>query len=121
MVLNVRLDGDLAVLSNFGRMMNDPRYVDAAADVRELLDRGVRNFVIELAGIRETGKSLLAILMTITRDVRKAGGEVVIAHPSREIEGHLAMMQMEDYWDVFPTVVDAAEFFGRPRLSRRKG
>lgn len=121
MVLNIRVDGDVAILSNLGRMMNDPRYVDASGDVRELLDRGIRSFVIELAGIRETGKALLGVLMTITRDVRKAGGEVVLSHPSREIEEHLAMMQMDDFWDVFPTVSAAIEFFDRPGLNQREG
>ncbi|HKM54456.1 MAG TPA: anti-sigma factor antagonist, partial [Isosphaeraceae bacterium] len=81
MALNVRLDGDIAILSNFARLMNDPAYVDAARDVRELLDQGIRNFILELAGVREIGDSFLGLLMTITREIRRAGGEAVIAHP----------------------------------------
>ena len=40
MAVNIRLDGDIAILSNFARLMNDPRYVDASRDVQEMLDQG---------------------------------------------------------------------------------
>ncbi len=113
MAMNIRLDGSVAILSNFARLMNDPRYVDAARDVRELLDQGIRNFVIELAGVKETGSSFLGVLMTITREIRSARGEAVLAHPSRDVEKYLAMMQMDDYWDVFGTVDEAKGFFAQ--------
>ena len=113
MAMNIRVDGNVAILSNFARLMNDPRYVDAARDVREMLDQGIRNYVIELAGVKETGSSFLGVLMTITREIRGAGGEAVLAHPSRDVEKLLAMMQMDDYWDVFGTVDEAKGFFQR--------
>ena len=113
MALNIRLDGNVAILSNFARLMNDPRYVDAARDVQELLDQGVRNFVIELAGVKETGSSFLGVLMTITRAIRAAKGEAVLAHISRDVEQYLAKMQLDDYWDVFRTVEEARTFLQR--------
>lgn len=111
MGLNVRLDGDVAILSNFARLMNDPRYVDAASEVRRLLDDGVRSFVMELAGVREAGDSILGVLMTITRTIRGGKGEVVLAHCSREVEECIGMMRLDDYWDMFATVDEAVRFF----------
>jgi anti-anti-sigma factor len=113
MGLNMRMDGEVAILSNFSRLMNDPRYVDAARDVQAMLDQGVRSYIIELAGVRETGDSFLGVLMTITRDIRRDGGEVVLAHCSREVENCIALMQLDDYWDVFATVDEARRFFDR--------
>ena len=113
MAMNIRLDGSVAILSNFARLMNDPRYVDAARDVREMLDQGIRNYVIELAGVKETGCSFLGVLMTITRRIRSVGGEAVLAHPSRDVEKYLAMMKMDDYWDIFGTVDEAKGFLQR--------
>ena len=49
--------------------------------------------------------------MTITREIRAAKGEAVLAHPSRDVEKYLAMMQLDDYWDVFGTVEEAKGFF----------
>jgi anti-sigma B factor antagonist len=113
MALNIRVDGSVAILSNFARLMNDPRYVDAARDVHDLLDQGIRKYVIELAGVKETGSSFLGVLMTITREIRSAKGEAVLAHPSRDVEKYLAMMQMDDYWDVFATVDEGIRFLRR--------
>ncbi len=58
MALNIRVDGDIVILSNFARLMNDPRYVDASRDVHDLLAQGFKNYIIELAGIKETGVQL---------------------------------------------------------------
>ena len=113
MALNIRFDGDVAILSNFARLMNDPRYVDAARDVQDLLDQGYRQYIIELTGVRETGPSFLGVLMTISREIRSQKGDVVLAHPSRDVEKYLVMMQMDEYWDIFGTVEEAAEFFNR--------
>ena len=117
MPLNVRFDGDVVILSNFARLMNDPRYVDASRDLGDLLEGGSRQFVIDLTGVRETGASFLGLLMTLTRRIRQQRGEVVLAHPSREMEAFLlGEMQMEEYWDILPSVQEAVEFYQpRPR------
>jgi anti-sigma B factor antagonist len=113
MALNIRFDGPIAILSNFARLMNDPRYVDAARDVEELLDQGHHNFILELAGVRETGSSFLGVLVTITREIRQRGGEAVLARPSKDVEKYLTMMQMDEYWDIFGSVEEAGKFFNR--------
>ena|SRR5436190_129013 len=113
MPINIRFDGDVVVLSNFARLMNDPRYVDASRDLRDLLDQGCQNFIMDLSGVRETGSSFLGLLMTLTRQIRQHRCEVVLANLSREMKEFLSEMQMEDYWDVFPSVQDANRFFHR--------
>jgi ABC-type transporter Mla MlaB component len=94
MAMNIRVEGNVAILSNFARLMNDPRYVDAARDVHDMLDQGMRNYVLELAGVKETGSSFLGVLMTITREIRRAGGEAELAHLSRDVEKYLALFRV---------------------------
>src|SRR5205807_7448685 len=86
MPINIRFDGDVVVLSNFARLMNDPRYVDASRDLRDLLDQGRWDFVLDLGGVRETGSSFLGVLMTLTRQIRQHRGEAILAHLSREMD-----------------------------------
>ena len=105
--LNTRLDGDVVILSDFGGLLNDPRHFDAGRDVRGLLDEGVRNFVLELAGVREMGTTALGLLVTITRQVRQAGGDVALARPGRVILRYLDELRMDDYWDVAGSVEEA--------------
>jgi len=111
MPLNMRIDGDVVILSNFGRLLNDPRHFDAGRDVREMLERGYQKFILELGGMREMGATAIGLLTTLTRQIRKEGGEAVLAHLSPSTEKYIEMMRMDAYWEVFDDVEDAEEFF----------
>ncbi|MDX2039087.1 MAG: anti-sigma factor antagonist [Isosphaeraceae bacterium] len=118
MPLNVNFIDDVAVLSNIARSMNDPRYVDAGREVGEVVDQGCKRFVIELRSVRETGSPLLGVLMTMTREIRRQGGEVVLGDVSKSVKAFLTEMRMDDYWDLFDSVQEAVESF-RPRSATR--
>jgi anti-sigma B factor antagonist len=111
MPLNIRVDRDIAIMSNFGRLMNDPRYVDATHDAGDLLEKGIKKFILDLGGVRESGSSFLALLLTMTRRIRQRGGEAVLAHAAPNVERVLHDMRMDDYWDIFKSVEEADRFF----------
>jgi anti-sigma B factor antagonist len=113
MSLNIRVDGDIVILSNFGRLMNDPRYVDASRDTSDLLERGFKTFILDLGGFRETGSSFLGLLMTMTRRIKQHGGEAALAHLAPATERFINEMRMDDYWDIFKSVEEASQFFKR--------
>jgi anti-sigma B factor antagonist len=107
MPLNVRFDGPVAILSNIARLMNDPRHFDAGREVEALLADGYRSFVIELREVGTIGPAGLGLLTTLTRMVRKEGGEVVLAGLRRGLEAYLEEMRMDTYWDVCTNVEEA--------------
>src|SRR5262249_3912816 len=109
MPINIRDDGDVTVLSNFGRLLNDPRHFDAGRDVRGLLDEGRRKFVLDRGTLREVGATALGLLTTLTRQIRQAGGEAVLANVSRSAGRFLDEMRMDAYWDVFDSVEEARD------------
>ncbi len=111
MPLNIEVDSDIVILSNFGRLMNDPRYVDASRDVMEILDQGCKKFILDLSGMRETGSGFLGLLMTITRRIRRHDAEAVLACLNPHMEKFIDMMKMDDYWDIFKTLAEAKAFF----------
>jgi anti-sigma B factor antagonist len=111
MPVNVRVDKSVVVLSNFGRLMNDPKHFEAGRIVQDLLDQGHREFVLELRGINELGPGGLGLLVTITRLVRRHDGEVVLAGPSRGMARLIDEMQLDAYWEVFGSVEEAEESF----------
>jgi anti-sigma B factor antagonist len=111
MVVHTRFVDDVAVLSNFAGLLNDPRHFDASRDVDEMLDEGYRKFVFELAGMHALGHSALGLLVTLTRQIRQAGGEAVLARLSKDTRQTLADMQLEEHWDVFPNVDEATRAF----------
>jgi anti-sigma B factor antagonist len=110
MPLHVRIDRDLVILSNFGRLMSDPRYVDAVEEVHRLIDQGYDQFVLEVADVRETGRSVLGVLMTIMRALERRGASAVLARPSRELARFLAQMRLDDYWEIFDSLEEARSF-----------
>jgi anti-anti-sigma regulatory factor len=116
MSVNVRFSGNVAILSNFGRLMNDPRHFDASRDVRELLDQGYHRFVLEVGTVRETGSSILGLLMTLTRLIRNGGGEAVLANVTPPMEKYLDTMQMDAYWDIFDDAGEAIGFLEQRRF-----
>jgi anti-anti-sigma regulatory factor len=113
MPLNIQVDNDIVILSNFGRLMNDPRYVDASRDTRDLLDQGFTKFILDLSGVRETGPSFLGLLTTLTRQIRQNKGEAALAHLSQKMQEFIDEMRMDDYWDIFTSVDEARRFFDR--------
>jgi len=116
MAINVRFAGEVAVLSNFARLMNDPRHFDAGRDVRELIDGGCRRFVLEMGNVRETGATVLGLMMTLTRQIHAARGEVVLANVEKAMEKYLDEMRMDDYWDVFDDAEEASAFLAGRRV-----
>ncbi len=111
MPLNIRVDGDIVILGNFGRLMNDPRYIDASRDTSDLLEKGFTKFILDLSGFRETGSSFLGLLMTMTRRIRQHDAEAVLARVAPDTEKFIDEMKMDDYWDIFKTVEEASRFF----------
>ncbi|MFO0892918.1 MAG: STAS domain-containing protein [Isosphaeraceae bacterium] len=111
MGMNVRFEGDLTVLSNFGRLMDDPRYVDAGRDVRALLDEGHRRFVIDLDSLRGLSETSLGLLTTVTRLIRQREAEVVMIRVHRDVLRYLDDMRMDDYWEILDNLDQAREYF----------
>ncbi len=111
MPININYHGEVVILSNFARLMNDPRHVDAARDVRELLEEGRREFVLDLNNLREIGDAGLGLLTTLTRLIRKDEGEVVLANVRKEMIHFLDEMRMDAYWEIFDTEQEALDYF----------
>ena len=109
MPLNVRVIDDVVVLSNFGRLMNDPRHFDATRDVQNLTDQGYRKYVLELRGVGALGASGVGLLVTLTRLVRKVDGEAVLAAVHPAMEKRLDELRLDSFWDIYPSVETATE------------
>ncbi|SIO36173.1 anti-anti-sigma factor [Singulisphaera sp. GP187] len=113
MPLNIRTEGDLAILSHFGQLLNDPKHFDASLDLKELLEQGYRHVVLDLRGVREMGATSIGLLTTLTRLVRQQGGEVVLANANHGTKDFIEMMRMDAYWDLFDSLEEAKSFYRR--------
>jgi anti-anti-sigma regulatory factor len=64
----------------------------------------------------ELGDSGLGLLLTLSRMIRKHGGDVVLAAPGPGIRRTLDEMMLDDYWETFDDVGTAKAWF--PNLNR---
>jgi anti-sigma B factor antagonist len=113
MPINVRVDGDVVILSNFARLLDDPRHFDAQHDVRDCLEEGHRSFVLDLTGLRDPGSSALGLLTTLTRLIRNRDGDAVVANLSPAAEKYFEDMRMDTYWEIFASTDEALAYFRR--------
>ena len=58
---------------------------------------------------------MLGLLTTLTRKIRQADGEAVLANVARPMAKFLDEMRMDAYWDVFDDAEEAVEFLGKRR------
>ena len=111
MPINVHYEGDVLILSNFARLMNDPRHFDASKDVRALLEEGHQKFVFDLSNLREIGDTGLGLLTTLTRLIRRYEGDAVLSNVRKEAMHYLDEMRMDAYWEIFEGDSEAAAYF----------
>jgi anti-anti-sigma regulatory factor len=121
MGLHIRIEGRLVVLSNVGNLLNDPAHTDAAFQIRDLLEQGYRAFILELNDLHEIGKVLPGLLVTWTRQIRQAKGEIVLVSRADRFQKYLEGMRLDDYWDTFRTVPEAAAFLAPPSSDPARG
>ena len=114
MPINIRFDGEVVILSNFGRLLNDPRHFDASRDVRAVLEQGHRKFVLDLIGLRDIGSAGLGLLTTLTRLIRQHDGDAVLADLGPATRTFLDEMRMDSYWEMFEDVAQARAYYDVP-------
>jgi anti-anti-sigma regulatory factor len=111
MHLDIMIQGDVVILSNFRRLLDNPSCADTGRDIQELLEPGHQKFILDLGGVGETRSSFLGLLLSISQRIQWRGGEVVMAGLSGQMEEFLARMQMDNFWNVFPSIKDAVQSF----------
>jgi anti-anti-sigma factor len=77
-------------------------------EVEELLARGARQLVIDMRQVRFVSSNGVSALLGAHVRMRKQGGSVALAHPTREIRETLQLLGLSDRLPV----IDGAEAFG---------
>jgi anti-anti-sigma factor len=113
MPIDYRMDGDIVIIGNVSGVITDVSTFDAARDLDALLDLGHRRLVLELSGVGTLGPTGLGLLMTLVRQIRRRGGEVVFSRVGRSTQRVFEEMQLDAHVDLFRTTPEALGFFRR--------
>ncbi|MBI3195703.1 MAG: STAS domain-containing protein [Ignavibacteriae bacterium] len=89
---------------------------DAAAlkdKVHELIEKKLKNFVLDLKAVKNMNSSGLGMLMASHATIRNAGGHLKIAGASKKIENLLVITRLTNVFELYPTVKKAVESFSK--------
>jgi anti-sigma B factor antagonist len=99
--------GNVTVLAVEGNLMGGPDAAAMNTRIRELIDAGVRNVVLDLAKLQFMNSSGLSLLIGGASAMKNAGGALKLASASEKISALIKITRLEGIFESHPTV-DAA-------------
>ena len=94
-----------------GKMMGGPDNAKFHDAVKAYLDQGKKNFVVDLGNVDWMNSPGLGILITAFTSVKNAGGELVIARPTKKVKSLFVITQLEKIFKTFDELDEALEGF----------
>lgn len=104
MKLAPRKHGDVLVLSLEGTLVGEPDASEVRAGIYELLDRGARNIVLDLAGLKFINSMGLGVLIASLTSMRKRGGDMCLAGLNKKVKGVFVMTKLVKIVRIYDTV-----------------
>jgi anti-sigma B factor antagonist len=94
-----------------GKMMGGPDTVKFHEAVKGYLEQGKKNFVVDLGNVDWMNSPGLGVLITAYTSVRNAGGDLVLARPSKKVKSLFVITQMERIFKTFDELDAAVSSF----------
>jgi anti-sigma B factor antagonist len=73
---------------------------DLRAKMREIVDEGVRDLVIDLSDVRMVDSSGIGLLISAYNSLRKVGGRLAVIHASADLLELFQTMRMHQHFSV---------------------
>ena len=111
MKVESRQQGDVTILTGIGEL-DAFRLPRLGEKIDEHLGDGRHNLVFNLRLLESIDSSSFGYLVDAKKRCEKAGGNLVLAQPSKFVEKTLGILGLSDYFEVFETEAAAAGAFG---------
>lgn len=111
MGFNLNEKYNCVVLEFKGDVMGGPDAVALNDKLHELIDEGKKNIVVDLGGVKFMNSSGLGMLIGALTTMRKAGGDLRLAHASEKIESLLIVTKLVTVFKNFKTLDEAVSSY----------
>ena len=111
MKLNQIDKGNVTVIELQGKLMGGPDAVELRETLHTLVDKNVKNFVLDLKGVDWINSSGLGILISGLTTVRNNGGDLCLAQPGEKIKNILTITKLSSVFNSFDVLDDAVASF----------
>lgn len=105
--------GDVTVLTLAAVKMNDALGLTLHPQVKALLAKNRNKIVIDLGKVKWFGSTSLGALLASYTSVKEAGGDLVVARPSRKIHSVFIYTQIIRVLNYFDTIEEAVHSFSK--------
>lgn len=109
--VTVRENGSVRTLEITGDLKGDDEIRPLKAALDREVERGARDFVIDLSEVRLVNSLGIGILVACLTSVRKRGGDIRLAGASRRVIRALDHCRLLDVVDHFDTAAEACDSF----------
>ncbi len=111
MKLNQTNQGNVTVIELEGKLMGGPDAVELHETLHGLVEKDVKNFVLDLKGVDWINSSGLGILISGLTTVRNNGGDLCLAQPGDKIKNILNITKLSSVFNSFDELEEAVESF----------
>jgi anti-sigma B factor antagonist len=109
--VKTRMEGDVAVISVSGKLMGGPESDALRNEVKNLIDDGNKNFVVNLKGVPWINSTGLGALMAVYTSIQRSEGVLRLCHVSDRIQSLFMITKLLTIFDTYPTENEAIESF----------
>ena len=111
MKITQKIQGDILVLSIEGNLIGEPDASELRGVIYNLLGKGARKVVVDLAGLKVINSMGLGVLIASLTSMRKRGGDMSFARLNDKVEGVFLITQLVKVVRIYDTVGRAVKGF----------
>lgn len=111
MKVKTQMQGDVAVVHVSGKLMGGPESEHLRAEVKKLIDEGVKKFVINLKGVPWINSTGLGALMSVYTSVQRSEGSLKLCHVSDRIQSLFMITKLLTIFDTHHSEEEAVAAF----------
>jgi anti-sigma B factor antagonist len=107
----------IAVVRPAGRMMGPPETTRLHKRVKSHIEKGVPRVVIDLGNVDWLNSKGIGALVSSLMSCRNAGGEMVVARPSKRVKSIFMVSQLVKLFDSYATLKEAKSALSTMQLT----
>jgi len=112
MKLKQNPQGEVMVLELSGKIMGGPDHEKFKEEVKQVIDTGFTNVVLDLSGVPWINSTGLGILISGYHSIKAAEGAMKICSVKERVLSIFYISQLENIFEVFETREEAVTSFG---------
>ncbi|TAK63325.1 MAG: anti-sigma factor antagonist [Bacteroidetes bacterium] len=113
MNLSLSETNEITIIKLEGSILGGPDASALKEAVHGLVEKKVKNFILDLKGVKNMNSSGLGMLMASHATIRNVGGHLKIAGASKKIENLFVITRLSNVFEIFPTVKKAVDSFSK--------